>query len=170
MKRDIGFCLAVPLLAAALCTSACRSSFDIAKNLTPDAESIEPLELEVDGRRYVASGQYVYVRNSEQKNFVLIVCPESQQGRYLTALGYRLTVSTKQYDFLGKLRLDDNEWEAEPDTIYFVDDGKILFSKKHREIGGEFPNPKDFLKGENLKPVLETMIRDAGLPHPPKDE
>ena len=154
------------MLAMVVCASACRSNFDMARNLTPDAESIEPLELDVDGRYYVASGQYVYLKNSEQKNFVLIVCPKSQEGRYLTALGYRLTISTKQYDFLGKLLLGDREWDAEPDTIYFVDDGKILFSKKHGEIGAEFPDPKEFLKKENLVPILETMIHD----NLPKDE
>lgn len=163
-SRLAGF---VVLWATSIVFIGCDSKIKLTKNLQPDAETIGVRTLDVDGRKFTAFGQQVVLKNNDKRYFVLIVCPQSQKGQYRTAVGYDTKIGSGQHRFLGKLVFqNEKEVSAEANTVYFVDDNRVLFSRKMEELETNNTNVFEFLEKTNLQPILEKMIRD----NLPKDE
>jgi hypothetical protein len=119
----------------------------------------------IEEKSYDVYGTY-YRERSGLEFFLLVVCPEANQsenhGRgFGTGVDYR----GKKPEAAGKFSFMTKDQKIDIsvalDSIHFVDDGKIIWSKTAAELGIKL---SDVTSEEIIRPILENLIREHVQP------
>ena len=129
---------------------------------------------EVDGLRfnYHLSAYMVHPLNATSLIISPSLFPErNASSTFQTSTGGRTTV-------YAIIHVDAEEIRAKPDTLYFVQDGKIEIEKSYQELGIDASRLTGFMNGRNeigdylhyLQPILEQLIHEHVKPQEPEME
>ena len=164
-------CILFLLLPFLICAVGCAKQPQPFERKEQAIQFGRSFRLEVDGVNYWAHLQAKMVYEPTRiDSTALLVYPTSD---WLLLNWFYLTPS-----FPITLTINEEPPVAiEVDTLYFVQDGKVVFEKKYQELGIDASRLnvdwndgfKDFYP-EYLRPILETLIRENVQPQEPEME
>ena len=125
----------------------------------------------VDGSLYSCLGNILCVKSKERLllyNTNIIIYPEDQKRKYEPNVMVDKLDSWTDIGFVSSCSIqvvDPNDFSlsVRPDSIHFVDNNRVVFSKTNEELGIDTTDHQKAFSEENLKPILEKMIRENKL-------
>ena len=115
------------------------------------------IEFEVDGTKYWVNRYADVNRQGRVASSSLFVSLRSERK------GASTEYNSQRGTTIVRMNIDGKRVVAKTDTLYFFQDGKILFEKRYQELGIDAQKlnghcPTEML--EHLRPILETLIRE----------